>query len=179
MNLIKEKPATKEIDTLAAAEYLKTGQPQKCLKLLMKMKKFQSTPWALKVAIQASWDLNDHENAWNFFQSLLQVQKFDEIKEKTLMTAGQSAIQIKKYHEAEKLFLYLGQRKSIKPLPSLENSLINYFGSRSAMSTWKKSINPPELSFSEAIRYAMVLMHENQFSEASEFLASVKSKVMA
>lgn len=153
----------------------------KVLELTQPLLKKSTSLTQLKIGMSSAYALSQFKLAWNMFSSIHSSHQ-EQLEDDLLSQAATSAMMISLYKEAESVLLILRQRYNAPELPSLEESLLEQFGSHDKRMTWMQSVSQKigngeslkKISLSQLVTYASALMFEGKYKEALKMLTSYK-----
>jgi hypothetical protein len=153
----------------------------KSLEYLSKSHAIEKSLFALSLAIAAAYAVTQYHLVIEYYNKIPEKDKV-KLNEDLIVKVATSALYLENYDLSMKLFETIQNQKKVKPLPDLKKFLVNKFGSEEKIAAWKNKIsetlaatgNHSEISLEEAITYASILIHEDNFNSALEYLLDVK-----
>ncbi|MDH5720109.1 MAG: hypothetical protein OEZ13_05725 [Spirochaetia bacterium] len=137
----------------------------------------------IKVGIASAYALSQYHLVWDYY-ALLSENSVRRIEDELLSKVAISALHQSLYQEAENIFLTIRNRHNLPQLPSLEESLLESFGSKTKMQKWieemKENSSTPEkrkkYSLGKWVTYASTLIYRKEYREALDILTKIKNE---
>ena len=163
--------------------FYQKGIFHKSLNYLSKANALGKSFFALTLSMVAAYAVTQYHLVIDYYNALSKNDR-EKLDEDIIMKVATAALHRKDYQLSQNLFTYIREKNEAPPLPSLEETMMERFGSMSKLKNWvnemaQKTKAPgqkEELSLTDCITYASALMHLNQFDQALEHMEAVKNE---
>lgn len=165
--------------------FYQKGKFHKSLNYLAKTQTKKKSFFIITLSIAAAYAVTQYHLVIDYYNELSTADR-KKLNDDMIMKVATAALNRKDYTLSQNLFTYIRERNEASPLPTLEEAMIERFGSMSKMKKWVEetshkasSSERDKLSLTECITYATALIHLNQFDQALKHIETVKTERFA
>ena len=164
--------------------YFRNNKYNKALEYLKSGFDISHSLLGIKVGIASAYALSQYHLVWDYY-TLLPENTRIKLEDELLSKVAISALHQSLYKEAENIFLNIQNRYNLPQLPTLEESLLESFGSKPKMDKWmvemkEYSSNAQKrktISMGKWVTYASVLIYRKEYKDALDILTKIKNEL--